>query len=221
MERSIELGAARRVAAVGVLAALLTVLGGCFLPPHGGGPTTTTTTTTTTAPVDEDSDGVAEPEDNCPGFANADQLDGDSDGVGDTCDNCPSNGNTDQADFDTDGAGDACDPAHLVVGIRSIAVTGGEDAPVIVEVTNDGGVPTSGPVLITFATGSDPGAGNSSGVMLFDQHDGECSAGPVDPGDTCVQEGTLTGTGLPFTGTVIATSGSVSASASYSIDPTP
>jgi hypothetical protein len=216
VERSIGVGAARRVAAVGVLAALVIVLAGCFVPPHGSG----STTTTTAATIDADGDGVAEPGDNCLGVANGDQLDGDGDDVGDACDNC-SISNADQADFDGDDVGDVCDPAHLVVTIRSIAVTGGEDAPMVVEVTNDGGVPTSGPVVITFATGSDPGAGNSTGSMLVGTHEEACDAGPVDPGSGCAQEGVLTGSGLPFTGTVIATSGSVSASAPYSIDPTP
>lgn len=40
---------------------------------------------------DVDQDGFADPDDNCPGIANANQLDTDADGVGDVCDDCPSN----------------------------------------------------------------------------------------------------------------------------------
>ena len=60
-------------------------------------------------PADEDQDGVADADDNCPSDANADQADEDTDGVGDVCDNCPAVSNADQAAGDTDGLGDACD----------------------------------------------------------------------------------------------------------------
>ncbi|MHB8788944.1 MAG: thrombospondin type 3 repeat-containing protein [Desulfobulbaceae bacterium] len=79
--------------------------------------------------VDSDSDGVTDPEDNCPVIANADQADQDGDGRGDACDacrldadndidgdgvcgnadNCPTIINPDQADFDHDTIGDLCD----------------------------------------------------------------------------------------------------------------
>jgi len=39
--------------------------------------------------TDTDSDSIADPCDNCPSIANANQLDGDLDAVGDTCDICP------------------------------------------------------------------------------------------------------------------------------------
>lgn len=51
-----------------------------------------------TAPIDRDTDGVADSADNCPNSTNTDQADGDGDGVGDACDNCPDTFNADQAD---------------------------------------------------------------------------------------------------------------------------
>ncbi len=59
--------------------------------------------------LDTDGDGVANGCDNCPINANPTQADGDGDGVADACDNCPAAANTDQADDDDDGLGDACD----------------------------------------------------------------------------------------------------------------
>lgn len=58
---------------------------------------------------DTDADGIADPFDNCPTVANADQADADGDGVGDACDNCPAVVNSNQADADADGVGDLCD----------------------------------------------------------------------------------------------------------------
>jgi len=60
---------------------------------------------------DDDKDGIADPDDNCPGTANTDQADTDGDGLGDVCDNCPEVSNADQADTNNDGVGDACQPA--------------------------------------------------------------------------------------------------------------
>ena len=59
-------------------------------------------------PADQDADGVADADDNCPLLANPNQEDTDGDGIGDTCDNCPDDTNPDQADEDLDGEGDAC-----------------------------------------------------------------------------------------------------------------
>ncbi len=70
---------------------------------------------------DDDNDGVANTNDNCPDVANADQADGDEDGVGDACDNCPDEPNDDQADSDQDGVGDVCDACP------DTADPGGED----------------------------------------------------------------------------------------------
>lgn len=58
---------------------------------------------------DFDGDGIADSVDNCPCYANPDQLDTDGDGVGDGCDNCIYRPNPDQEDFDNDGVGDVCD----------------------------------------------------------------------------------------------------------------
>ena len=59
--------------------------------------------------MDTDDDGIADDEDNCPQYANPDQMDGDSDGVGDACDLCPELEDPSQSDQDLDGVGDACD----------------------------------------------------------------------------------------------------------------
>jgi len=71
---------------------------------------------------DQDGDGIADDDDNCPDEANPDQMDYDEDGVGNACDgdddndgvpdladNCPLADNPGQVDADGDGAGDACD----------------------------------------------------------------------------------------------------------------
>jgi hypothetical protein len=72
-------------------------------------------------PGDQDSDGVADAVDNCPGDQNPDQHDEDGDAVGDVCDNCPHLPNEGQSDAaDGDGVGDACDPNRLTTGDRLI-----------------------------------------------------------------------------------------------------
>jgi hypothetical protein len=64
--------------------------------------------------VDPDADGVANPCDNCPTVANANQLDTDGDGVGDACDTCPQLSSPVQTDTDGDGRGDPCDNCPTV-----------------------------------------------------------------------------------------------------------
>jgi hypothetical protein len=59
--------------------------------------------------IDNDKDGIAKQQDNCPDVSNNEQTDTDSDGIGDACDNCPATANNDQADADADGVGDVCD----------------------------------------------------------------------------------------------------------------
>ncbi|MBI1948156.1 MAG: thrombospondin type 3 repeat-containing protein [Deltaproteobacteria bacterium] len=58
---------------------------------------------------DDDADGVADGDDNCPVAGNADQADADGDGVGDACDTCVDVASDDQTDTDGDTFGDACD----------------------------------------------------------------------------------------------------------------
>lgn len=78
-------------------------------------------------PIDSDTDGIIDSNDNCPAVVNEDQQDTDNDGIGDACDttptgdsdndnvdnttdNCPNYPNTNQADNDADGVGNSCDP---------------------------------------------------------------------------------------------------------------
>ena len=57
---------------------------------------------------DDDGDGWADVDDNCPLVANPQQEDADGDNVGDVCDNCLITPNTDQLDIDENGVGDLC-----------------------------------------------------------------------------------------------------------------
>ena len=66
---------------------------------------------------DQDQDGVADADDNCPGVANPTQGDADGDTLGDVCDNCPLIANPGQEHVgDADDIGDLCDPHPLVKG---------------------------------------------------------------------------------------------------------
>jgi hypothetical protein len=63
--------------------------------------------------LDEDQDGIVDPQDNCPQTANSDQMDSDGDGLGDACDVCP---NDPANDADGDGLCadvDACPNSDL------------------------------------------------------------------------------------------------------------
>src|SRR5687767_10382562 len=81
--------------------------------------------------TDEDNDGVADGDDNCPSAPNAGQEDGDRDGLGDACDGCLSSAapalwctlctqleNPGQPDGDGDGVPDACDNCPLVPNVE-------------------------------------------------------------------------------------------------------
>ena len=64
--------------------------------------------------VDQDGDGICDPNDNCLTVPNANQVDIDFDGLGDACDNCALVTNPNQADADADGLGDVCDNCPAV-----------------------------------------------------------------------------------------------------------
>jgi hypothetical protein len=65
---------------------------------------------------DQDYDGIADGEDNCPVKYNPSQINSDTDTLGDQCDNCPYIKNQDQGDADEDGVGDVCDPDFVQAG---------------------------------------------------------------------------------------------------------
>jgi hypothetical protein len=65
---------------------------------------------------DEDNDGWANYDDNCPEDSNAEQADQDADGIGDFCDNCPAIENPNQENLDLDTWGDSCDPCVIAFG---------------------------------------------------------------------------------------------------------
>src|SRR5688572_27509541 len=67
-------------------------------------------------PPDEDNDGFADADDNCPSLANPDQSEADGDGRGDRCDECPLIPSAPSADFDGDKLGDLCDPSPRAPG---------------------------------------------------------------------------------------------------------
>jgi hypothetical protein len=60
--------------------------------------------------LDQDHDGLANSDDNCPFVANLDQVDADGDDRGDACDACPDSG----VDMDGDGYDDGCDNCPAV-----------------------------------------------------------------------------------------------------------
>ena len=58
--------------------------------------------------MDDDGDGWADVDDNCPLVADPQQEDADGDNVGDVCDNCLITPDTDQLDIGENGVGDLC-----------------------------------------------------------------------------------------------------------------
>lgn len=65
---------------------------------------------------DQDGDGVASANDNCPTVANPLQHNEDGDAFGDACDKCPPIPDDPQRDLDCDGVSDACDPRPATSG---------------------------------------------------------------------------------------------------------
>lgn len=92
---------------------------------------------------DDDADGVADRDDNCPALANTAQTDADGDAFGDACDNCPGASNPGQADRNSDGAGDACQPDVALLEIRQ---DGGAYVVVRLRLADPLGLPLSGDV---------------------------------------------------------------------------
>jgi hypothetical protein len=74
----------------------------------------------TPASSDDDGDGVANGDDNCPTRPNGDQADDDEDGWGDACDNCIHVPNADQADVNVDGFGNVCDADYDDNGLTNL-----------------------------------------------------------------------------------------------------
>jgi streptogramin lyase len=76
----------------------------------GTGPASATSEPFVVGPpdIDDDGDGWADVDDNCPLVANPQQEDADGDNVGNVCDNCLITPNTDQLDADENGVGDLC-----------------------------------------------------------------------------------------------------------------
>ena len=92
---------------------------------------------------DDDADGVADRDDNCPALANTAQTDADGDAFGDACDNCPGASNPGQADRNGDGAGDACQPDVALLEIRQ---DGGAYVVVRLGLADPLGLPLNGEV---------------------------------------------------------------------------
>jgi len=99
-------------------------------------------------PIDSDSDGIPNNEDNCPLYENPPQEDNDGDEEGDACDpdddndgildeddNCPMVNNQNQEDSDNDGIGDTCDDLTGDFIVTSIVPSYSGDQPVSSDVT--------------------------------------------------------------------------------------
>ncbi len=70
------------------------------------------------ANADDDHDGIANCDDNCPSAPNPDQANEDGDAFGDACDRCPAYADDSQQDSDCDGVSDPCDPRPTTPGDR-------------------------------------------------------------------------------------------------------
>ena len=134
-------------------------------------------------PNDVDSDGVMNPDDNCPNRANADQANEDMDPFGDVCDPCPPfSGAADNMDSDSDGVGDSCDPSPTIAG-NAIAVFEG-----FADATIDGATRAGN---WTFANGQATVTNGTNTIMalLWQQ--------PAGPAQTILSRFTVTALGQP------------------------
>jgi len=118
----------------------------------------------TAAAADRDADGIADPYDNCPGLANADQLDTDADKVGDACDDqiC---GNGVREGALTLAAHEECDDGNRVAG-DGCSATCQKELPDCGD-----GVDNDGDGKIDW--GADPGCGST----LAPREDPQCDDG--------------------------------------------
>lgn len=117
--------------------------------------------------LDQDHDGLANSEDNCPHVANVDQLNADGDGEGDACDACPNSG----VDMDGDGYEDGCDNCPAVANPDPPQ----EDMPQLGELsdTDMDGLGNA----CDFCPNS-PGRGESPDDVCCDPRGGDCIKNP-------------------------------------------
>lgn len=122
--------------------------------------------------LDQDHDGLANSDDNCPFAANVDQADADGDLRGDACDACPDSG----VDMDGDGYDDGCDNCPMIAN---------PDPP-------QEAMPPLGPISDTDQDGlgnvcdfcpNSAGRGDSPDDVCCDPRGGDCVS---DPGSTVV-----------------------------------
>jgi YVTN family beta-propeller protein len=164
--------------------------------------------------AETDSDTVPDAIDNCPHFANIDQIDSDGDGIGDACendmdsdgipdsfDNCPVNANLSQLDTDTDGLGNACDTdddndglsdsLETSIGTNTLLIdSDGDSLSDFFEVNYDGNA-------ITYTPGADlnPLSVDSDGDGFNDDIEIAENSDPVD-GQATPADGDVNGDGI-------------------------
>lgn len=109
--------------------------------------------------LDEDNDGIFNPEDNCIDNSNTNQIDTDSDGIGDVCDNCPSLANNAQLDANNNGIGDACE--------NDMTINSGNDGGGV-------GINTTNPTSALEITGGDVFLSNSYRGIIMKASNGKC-----------------------------------------------